>query len=180
MRNCLLLIAFLLCLGSIGPAQAQNAEEMAAAKRILSGLQERSIKNNREYCGLLLRRSDGTLFSSKAFRGTKARCRVRRIPRNAKVVASYHTHGSYLPRFDNEVPSILDLRVEMEWGIDGYVTTPGGRFWHVDGRRGRVDLICGRKCVPSDPNYRDDSGRYGKIRTGYTLQALSERGSLRR
>ncbi|MEO9819855.1 MAG: DUF4329 domain-containing protein [Paracoccaceae bacterium] len=180
MRHSQLIVALLLCVVTFGPAQAQNAQEMAAAKQILSDLQERSIKNNREYCGLLLRRDDGTLFSSKAFRGTKARCRVRRIPRGAEVVASYHTHGAYLPGFDNEVPSILDLQVEMEWGIDGYVTTPGGRFWHVDGRRARVDLICGRKCVPSDPNYRDDSRRYGKIRTSYTLRALSERGFLRR
>lgn len=180
MRIYQLLIAFLFCVGTVAPADAQNAREMAAAKQILSDLQERSIRNNREYCGVLLRRADGSLFSSKAFRGTKARCRVRRIPRGAEIVASYHTHGSYLPGFDNEVPSLLDLRVEMEWGIDGYVSTPGGRFWHVDGRRGQVNLICGRKCVPSDPNYRDDSGVYGKIRTSYTLRALRERSFQRR
>ncbi|MEP1535324.1 MAG: DUF4329 domain-containing protein [Paracoccaceae bacterium] len=180
MRHSQLIVALLLCVVTLGPAQAQNAQEMAAAKQLLSDLQERSIKNNREYCGLLLRRNNGTLFSSRTFRGTKAKCRYRRIPRGAEVVASYHTHGAYLPGFDNEIPSISDLQFDMDWEIDGYVTTPGGRFWYVDGRRARVDLICGRKCVPSDPNYRDDSRRYGKIRTGYTLRALSERRSFKR
>ena len=143
MRLWLSLLAVMIVTGFVSAAVAQNRQEMAAARQILSGLQERSIQNNREYCGVLLRKDDGTLISSKAYRGTKARCRVRRIPSGAEVVASYHTHGAYLPGFDNEVPSILDLEVEMEWGIDGYVSTPGGRFWHVDGRAGTVNLVCG-------------------------------------
>ncbi len=158
------------------PMQAQNAEEMRAAKSILSDLQGISIQKNREYCGVLLRLRDGTLVSSKAFRGSRARCRVRRIPAQGELVASYHTHGAYLESYDNEVPSVLDLKVEMEWGIDGYVSTPGGRFWHIDGRRGVVNLICGPRCVPSDPDYVDDSGTYGKIRTRYTLRELERRG----
>ncbi len=158
---------------------AQNAQEQAAARQILADLQPRSIKNNREYCGLLLRRADGTLISSKAYRGTKSRCRVRRIPSGAEVVASYHTHGAYLRGFDNEVPSLLDLEVEMDWAIDGYVSTPGGRFWHVDGRRGVVNLICGPGCMPSDPNFQDDAGTYGKIQTRYTLRELIRRSFLR-
>ncbi len=168
----------LLCLIAICfafPALAQNAREMAAAKQILSDLQATSFKNNREYCGVLLRRPDGTLISSKAYRGTKARCRVKRIPQGATVAASYHTHGAYLPGYDNEVPSLLDLEVEMDWGIDGYVSTPGGRFWHVDGRNGTVRLVCGLRCLPSDPRFKDQSRVFGKIRTNYNFETLMQR-----
>lgn len=164
----------LLVLGT-SSVQAQGRQEMAAAKKILSELQANSFKNNREYCGVLLRTATGKLISSKAFRGSKARCRVRRIPDGAEVVASYHTHGAYLPGYDNEVPSLLDLEVEMDWRIDGYVSTPGGRFWHVDGRRGTVTLVCGKGCLPSDPNFRDQSRFFGKIRTAYDFESLMRR-----
>lgn len=170
-RIALVLIAFSIAL----PAQAQNAGELAAAKQILSDLQAISFKKNREYCGVLMRTPEGKLVSSKAFKGTKARCRVKRIPLGAKVVASYHTHGAYLPGYDNEVPSLLDLQVEMEWGIDGYVSTPGGRFWHVDGRNGTVRMICGLKCLPSDKRFEDQSRFFGPIRSKYNFETLTQR-----
>jgi hypothetical protein len=157
------------------PVQAENPQERAAAKKILGDLQARSIRDNREYCGLLLRLPNGKLISSKAFRGGKARCNVRRIPDVGTVVASYHTHGAYLPGYDNEVPSILDLQVEMEWGIDGYVSTPGGRFWLVDGRRGTIRMLCGPGCLPSDPNFRDQSRTFGKVQSDYSFEALIRR-----
>ena len=148
---------------------------MAAARKILAELQPLSISENREYCGVLLRLPDGDLISSKAFRGKKARCTVKRIPIGAEVVASYHTHGAYLPGYDNEVPSLIDLEVEVEWGIDGYVSTPGGRFWHVDGRNGTIELICGPRCLPSDSRYRDQSRSFGKIQPNYDYESLLSR-----
>lgn len=166
MISLVLLVAFSL------PAAAQDAREMAAARDILYDLQPLSIRENREYCGVLLRLPDNTLISSKAFRGKKARCTVKRIPTGARVVASYHTHGAFLEGYDNEVPSLLDLEVEAEWGIDGYVSTPGGRFWHVDGRRGTIKMICGPGCMPSDSRYRDQSRSFGKIRPDYDYEGL--------
>ena len=154
------------------PVVAQDAREMAAARKILEELQPLSIRENREYCGVLLRLPDGSLISSKAFRGRKARCTVKHIPTGAEVVASYHTHGAFLAGYDNEVPSILDLEVEVEWGIDGYVSTPGGRFWHVNGRNGTIQMICGRGCMPSDSRYRDQSRSFGKIRADYDYEGL--------
>lgn len=169
------IVTFILLALTALPLQAQNAQELASAKSILSQLQTPSIDNNREYCGLLMREPGGKLITTKAFRGSKARCRVRRIPEGAEVVASYHTHGAYIGGYDNEVPSLLDLQVEMEWGIDGYVSTPGGRFWHVDGRRGTVRMLCGLGCLPSDPNYRDQSFIFGKIRKNYDFNSLLKR-----
>lgn len=173
------LMRFLVLLAALGslamPALAQDAREMEAARKILYDLQALSIRENREYCGVLLRQPDGKLISSKAFRGRKARCNVRRIPGGAKVVASYHTHGAFLRGYDNEVPSLLDLEVEVEWAIDGYVSTPGGRFWHVDGRRGTIHLICGPGCMPSDARYQDQSHSFGKIQGKYDFESLMRR-----
>lgn len=164
-----------MCCALVTPVQAQDAREMKAARQILYDLQALSIRENREYCGVLLRQPDGKLISSKAFRGRKARCNVRRIPGGADVVASYHTHGAFLVGYDNEVPSLLDLEVEVEWAIDGYVSTPGGRFWHVDGRRGTIHLICGPGCMPSDPRYQDQSRSFGKIQGKYNFETLLKR-----
>jgi hypothetical protein len=38
----------------------------------------------------------------------------------------------------------------MAFGTDGYVSTPRGRLWHIDGRTGTVTLVCGPGCLPSD------------------------------
>lgn len=167
-----LMISFVLMCALALPALAQDPREMAAARKILAELQPLSITENREYCGVLLRLPDGDLISSKAFRGRKARCTVKRIPVGAEVVASYHTHGAFLEGYDNEVPSLLDLEVEVEWGIDGYVSTPGGRFWHVDGSDGTINLVCGPGCLPSDSRYRDQSRTFGKIRSDYDFESL--------
>lgn len=166
------IFAAILCAVIACPVWADDAAVRSAARTILTSLQEVSVRNNREYCGVILRRADGSLVSSNAFGGSATRCQVREIPVEGEVVASYHTHGAYLPDYDNEVPSVLDLQVEMEWGIDGYVATPGGRFWHVDGRNGVVNLICGPGCLPRDARYADQVREFGKIRQSYTMDQL--------
>ena len=174
-RHIFLLLTLLTMSPGYAQTLAQVAHEEAAAKQILTDLQAISFRKNREYCGVLLRMPSGKLVSSQAFKGTKARCRVKQIPRGATVVASYHTHGAYLPGYDNEVPSLLDLEVEIDWGIDGYVSTPGGRFWHVDGRNGTIRMICGLGCLPSDKRFQDQSRVFGKIRSKYTFESLMQR-----
>ena len=62
---------------------------------------------------------------------------------------------------------------DFSFGIDGYVSTPGGRVWRVELDERAALLICGQGCVEVDPNYRysDDFG----IRSRYTVQELRAR-----
>jgi hypothetical protein len=89
------------------------------------------------------------------------------------IIASYHTHGAFAPGFDNEVPSEIDLTSDFDYGIDGYVSTPGGRVWLVDFQTKSTVQVCGLRCVTSDVGYRPVGE--STIQTSYTLQALRNR-----
>ena len=62
---------------------------------------------------------------------------------------------------------------DFYFGIDGYVSTPGGRVWRVEPDVQAALLICGQGCVAVDPNYdfADDFG----IRNRYTVAQLQAR-----
>ena len=166
---CAGLVAMLGFSGTAG--QAAPMDDLA--RTTLFALQAQSIQNNREYCGIIVRRANGNLYATQANRGTKARCRYPNAGAGETLVASYHTHGAYLRRYDNEVPSVLDVITEMLSGTPGYVSTPGGRLWKTDGKTGAVHLICGPKCLPWDPRFVVDPN--DRIAQKYSLQALKRR-----
>lgn len=166
---------FLLAPAPGRPALAQSSELQELARKKLTELQAVSIRQNREFCGVIGRAKDGKLISGPIRRGKRATCRVGELPTGTTLVATFHTHGSYLRRYDNEVPSIIDLETEMALGSIGYVSTPGGRFWMVHGPKAEVRLICGVGCLPWDPNFRDQEEKLGKIRDRYTRRQLYAR-----
>ncbi|MEM8730723.1 MAG: DUF4329 domain-containing protein [Pseudomonadota bacterium] len=167
------LIALLTWLALPALGAAQPSSEMKLARDLLSDMQERSIRESREFCGMIGVDRDGRYVVGPIARGTAARCTFRR-PRTAeRIVASFHTHGGFLAGYDNEVPSIIDLESERAQGLRGYVATPGGRFWLVDGVKSQVTLICGPKCLPWDPRF--EKGEIERIRKSYTRQELFER-----
>jgi len=167
------LILFLAAVFLASVATAQSRAEQELAKETLRGLQAQSIQSNREYCGVIGKDAAGRLVVSQVMRGGRARCRYPKAPRGTKVVATFHTHGSFLERFDNEVPSVLDVLADMATGTTGYVSTPGGRFWMVNGRTGEMRLLCGPKCLPWDPRYIPDLA--GPVAGKYTLDQLKRR-----
>ena len=104
------LFVLLICLLQIPPpAWAQSRAEENLAKQTLRALQARSVNGNREYCGVIGRDGAGRLVVSRVARGTRARCRYPQQPAGTRLVATFHTHGAFLERFDNEVPSVLDV-----------------------------------------------------------------------
>ncbi|MEM9551481.1 MAG: DUF4329 domain-containing protein [Pseudomonadota bacterium] len=156
-------------------AWARDAAEMRFARQVLESLQARSFEANREYCGIIGITEDNRLVASKPRRGRRDSCRPR-DPRSAvEIFASFHTHGGFDERADSEVPSSVDVQGDMEDGIDGYVSTPGGRLWFVDGQAAVVWQICGVGCLSQDPDFRP--GLYGPVYEFYTLDELLERES---
>lgn len=153
-------------------ASAQSAEEIAFARAVFTELQEASIRQNREYCGYIAYDSAGNLVSTEAKRGRKTSCRPRIEPAGWTVVASFHTHGAYAEDYDNEVPSVTDVEGDMEEKVNGFVATPGGRFWAINGTTGDIRLICGPRCLPWDPRFVPD---YEPPAESYSLDALKRR-----
>lgn len=146
------------------------------ARNFLNNVQVRSISERREYCGYFFIDRDGRLQGTPPRPGTFASCSMPAPQRGQGIIASYHTHGAYGRGFDNEVPSVVDLTSDFDFGIDGYVSTPGGRVWLVDFQTLSTRQLCGPRCVTSDPGFvpQNDAG----IRSSYTLQTLQRRTSL--
>ena len=142
------------------PANAQTRASVTGevgrfAIALLEKLQSRSIRENVEYCGLLGYDKSGKLMATKAVRGDRDGCEPVDAPESVEVIASYHTHGAWTILADTEVPSVEDLVSDFEEDIDGYIATPSGRVWQVRADDRRAYLLCGKKCIRSDPNYRD-------------------------
>ncbi|MDX8348711.1 DUF4329 domain-containing protein [Cognatiyoonia sp. IB215446] len=141
------------------------------ATSVLNDLQTRSIAESREYCGYIFETEDGRLAATPANRGAEDYCDL--PAPDADVIASYHTHGSFSAEYDNEVPSVDDVTSDFEAGIDGYISTPGGRIWLVDYSDQIARQLCSAGCVISDP--QNDPANSGFIPQSFTLSELRER-----
>lgn len=132
---------------------APTGDELAFVSAILSELQFRSFAENREFCGYIGLDERDELIATPAMPGTEAMCPLPPVPRNVRLVASFHTHGTYSPFYASEWPTTQDMVTDASDEIDGYISTPGGRLWHVDSDSMTVREICGRGCLPQDPAY---------------------------
>ncbi|SEN05795.1 protein of unknown function [Loktanella fryxellensis] len=151
------------------PAMAQDADEVALARDVLAALQPVSFDKRREYCGYLGLTRQGELVASAAVPGDMASCSAD-FPDDIAVIASYHTHGAFDEGYFNEMPSTVDVESDAEFFLNGYVATPGGRLWHIDGRTRVARQICGSGCLPVAPGYRKEAD--GEIAETYTLDEL--------
>ncbi len=147
--------------------------EVSFMKAQLNALQPRSIAEDREYCGYLGTLPNGDFAISPPKRGAPAGCTPNTPPANLRIIASYHTHAAYAPRYDSEVPSATDLEGDISEGINGYVSTPGGRLWFTDGAARSTLQICGAGCLSADPRFRPE--RDNPVRQSYTLAGLRQR-----
>lgn len=147
------------------------SETTALARATLQALQPISFRENREYCGYLALSPKGELSATKAARGTATSCLPSTPPSDYTLVASYHTHGAFLEGAYSEVPSSTDIQGDSYEGVNGYVSTPGGRFWYINGAQETATLICGEGCLASDPAYRQEF----PVQSTYTLRQLQNR-----
>ena len=155
------------------PASDQAAVD-AFAKTFLDSIQAQSIADRREYCGYFFRDASGAVKATQPRRGTFATCSMPVPTRGSGIFASYHTHGAFGRQYDNEVPSTTDLLSDFQLGLDGYISTPGGRIWRVSNETRTATQLCGLGCVTRDPGFvpRDEAG----VRRVYTLGTLAQRG----
>lgn len=144
--------------------------ELAFASSLLASLNRVSFAQNTEICGYLGRDPAGNLFTTVNAPGLEAECILPTPPATMTLLASYHTHGTYSPEYDSEFPTTTDMESDRAANIDGYISTPGGRLWHVDSDTMVVTELCGVGCLPMDPRYLPDEA--GRITTSYSYAGL--------
>jgi len=154
------------------PLLAQDLAEVELARETLRALQAPSFAKQREYCGYIGYNEKGTLIATPASPGTTAEC-ISQYPDNFAPTASYHTHGGYDEGYISEVPSDIDVEGDAYERVNGYVSTPGGRFWFVDSRKMEVRQICGLACLPVAPGFEKRAN--GDIAVRYTYEELLEK-----
>ncbi|MEP2987388.1 MAG: DUF4329 domain-containing protein [Parasphingorhabdus sp.] len=154
-------------------AQPRTEAELAFAKSVLNDLQEISFEQDREYCGFIGLDEEGDYIATEAVRGEEDGCKPEEPDSNIAILASYHTHAAFSDGYDSERPSTIDLEVDVAEGIDGYVATPGGRFWYNDAALGETRMICGSFCLIQDPRYEPFEDI--PLETIYSLAELRER-----
>lgn len=155
---CLSLVAG--CAPALGPTVPApttvppgSVDDVASyAKDFLNAINPRSYTESREYCGFFVFVGDGKVVGTPPRAGTPDSCSYGYAP--AGTIASYHTHGGFLPRYFNELPSVPDALSAARIGLTDFISTPGGRFWVVDGETGTSTMLCGRGCLSSDPNFK--------------------------
>ncbi|MEM6636642.1 MAG: DUF4329 domain-containing protein [Pseudomonadota bacterium] len=175
MRRITLAIFFLTagCTETLPPPSTQDGAFHQAAIAFLDALQPRSIREEREYCGYFGRDAAGGFVATEPIQGAFAYCDLADPPNSFQTVASYHTHGSFDTDADSEVPSVADVESDIAVGVYGYVSTPGGRVWFINGWDDDIRQLCGISCVASDPAFI--AGDAGPIPTHYTLAELIRR-----
>ncbi len=130
-------------------------EIQSFARTQLDALQQQSFANDIELCGVIFEDSNGDLGASPPRPGDEASCGISYFDEpGMRPVASFHTHAAHNDKYDSEVPSLLDLESDAASGMDGYVATPGGRFWRIDADAVRAIQVCGIGCLAQDPAYK--------------------------
>lgn len=154
-------------------AQAQDARELEFVRGIMESMNQLSVRFNREVCGFILQDAQGNFRSTKVSWGGEASCASLPLEPGQRAVSSWHTHAAWGLGYDGEVPSIQDVEGDMRFGVNGWVGTPGGRLWYVDGTTGTMTQACGRDCLPVDPNFFPEE--HGPVDVIYSLDGLYQR-----
>jgi hypothetical protein len=110
--------------------QLRFSTQHEAARNVLNGVNPTSVAQNLEYGGWVYRNPDNTFSATEPIKGTVDRVSIglpTSVP-SGYATATYHTHGAYDPRYDSENFSYLDITMNNNWGVDGYLGTPAGYY----------------------------------------------------
>lgn len=166
----LLFLAVAVALGPQPEYTPPPASDIALIKNRLAPLQHLSFAARYEYCGYLGRLPDGTTAFTEMLRGGHNGCTPRMPARGLTLVASLHTHGAYDPNVPAEFPTVLDMESDRREGVNGYISTPGGRLWYIDSHAMIATQLCGPGCLPQDPDFH--AGDDGEIAAQYSIRQL--------
>jgi hypothetical protein len=151
-------------------AEGPSAAERKFAIKTLNQLQALSFRYDREYCGFIGRTAQGKFATGPISQGTLDTCLPIKPDYLYEVISSFHTHGAFSTVHWSEMPSLQDVQSDSAGGTNGWISTPGGRIWYVDGRARVARQVCGIGCVLKDPNFRPNVP--GPVAQRYTVSEL--------
>ena len=125
--------------GNADSEQGGFAGQHDAARAVLNDVNPKSVRENREYGGWIVRSNDNTYGYTSPIKGNIDSVSLGNKPGNA--AATYHTHGGPDPRYDNEHFSPQDKRSDNFFRVDGYLGTPAGAFLFYDYRSRHVSRL---------------------------------------
>lgn len=113
-----------------------------AARNRLNEINPVSVRQNREFGGLIYRNQDGTFSSTAPVAGDATSVSIPdTVPVGTLATATYHTHAAFDPRFDNENFSPTDIESDASIGLDGYLGTPAGQFKYHEVSTGLISTL---------------------------------------
>ena len=131
-----------------------------AARAALKAANPQSIKDNREYAGLIYRGTDGKYYFTGPVQGTDQGANPKKAPApsGTQVVGDYHTHGPYATQdpvtgaavptndpskdvFNADNFSTQDKVDNKKQGYPGYLGTPSGTFRKYDPATGKDTVL---------------------------------------
>jgi hypothetical protein len=100
----------------------------AAAVTAIRDINPTSIREDREYAGMICRYATGKCFYTPPNKGTKDTSRTRTCPDNSTPEGDYHTHGAYDPDYLGERFSTVDESACDKRNYQCYLGTPSGKI----------------------------------------------------
>ena len=155
-----------------GKTTPTDEEQENFAISFLDGIQQRTFEANREFCGFFGVDRSGKIVATEPSRGELDSCLPPEADASVTVFASYHSHGAFDPEVDSEVPSLADLKADVEENVDGFIGTPGGRVWVNDFEDRIAYLLC-EECIEADEAFEPEL--FGPVEESYTIAELEER-----
>ncbi len=134
---------------SSGDSDSDNDSRLAtqheAARNVLNAVNPESVSTNREIGGYIYRNADGSYSHTEPRRGSTDSLYlpppVEAVPSGTSATASYHTHAAFDSRYDNEIFSPEDIRLDEIFNIDGYLGTPAGALKYHNVNTGTTEEL---------------------------------------
>jgi hypothetical protein len=98
----------------------------AAAIQAEKDINPTSIKEDTEYAGMIYQNPDSSFSYTAPNKGTQAGSNPGSCPSGKKATATYHTHGTEDPGYDNDNFSSQDINYYDTHNQVGYVGVPTG------------------------------------------------------
>ena len=119
-----------------------SPQQHNTARRILNDVNPKSVRENREYGGIIFRNPDGSYSNTNPTRGDQDSLLIPlETPEGTRATAFYHTHAAFDPRYDNENFSPTDINSANLNNLDSYLGTPAGAFKFYDVSQGQISTL---------------------------------------
>lgn len=129
----------------LAPGDPYPSQDSAAYQAVID-INATSIRQHREYGGMIYQNPSGTFSYTEPNKGSATSVNPggpNSVPSGTTATAYYHTHGGNDPGYVNEEFSGPDKNYANSYSIDGYLGTPSGSIQKYNSSSGSVTTLSG-------------------------------------